>query len=97
MSSNIAEIMGHKVDVKKLNNPALRRVIREREDCIEFMFGYDDHEEHNEEYKDYSDHKEKYKEWNEYKKHKEYKDCGWDYATYDDKEYSDYIIMSGVL
>lgn len=69
MSGNIAEIMGHKVDIRKVSNRVLRRVIRERKD--EFMFLYGDHDEYNEEHKEYSDHREKYKE---HKEHREYVD-----------------------
>ncbi len=71
MSGDIGEIMGHKVDISKVSNRALRRVIRERAECNEFMFRYGDHDEYKEEHKEYDDHREKYKE---YKEHKEYVD-----------------------
>ncbi len=49
--------MGHKIDLGRLANPALLRVVRDRVE-YGFMFSYGDHEQYREkthrEYKEYS-------------------------------------------
>lgn len=73
----ILEIMGHKVDLDKIQNPLLRRIARERR----FKgVSYSDHREYTERHKDYSDHREHYNE------HREYFDSGYRvYSNYFDK------------
>ncbi len=39
----ILDIMGHRVDLDKIQKPALRKVIQQRIRYREFMFAYGDH------------------------------------------------------
>ena len=53
------QINGKEIDLDRIENPKLKRVIREREK--DFLFNYGDHEDHSEydaKYSVYKDHKE---------------------------------------
>lgn len=69
------QIMGHIVDLERVTNPILRRVIRERVECEKFAFHIEYREAtHTDE--------QKYREW------REYKDTHKDHTQYSD--HSDY-------
>jgi hypothetical protein len=81
----ILEIMGHKVNLDRIWNPTLRRVIRKRIRYDEFMFS--GHQQYNE---------NTYKDWKEYKEHKQYNEKP--YSNYGDKyrdDYHDYYFFAG--
>ncbi len=63
------KILGHSIGLDRIRNPSLRRVIKERMRCNEFMFNYGDHDEYRERfrYSDYSDHRERYSDWSEHR------------------------------
>lgn len=86
-----AEILGHRVELSRIKNPLLRRVLRHR--CgKDFLFGYGD-ADHTESikkgsprYKEaYSDHREygDHTDHTEKKKYDDYSDHG-EYREYDD-------------
>ena len=76
----VLEIMGHTIDLGLIENPALKRAIRQRIESNDFMFrGYGDHEQYKENKAPW---KEKYKEHKEnYPDHHEHRDyveaSGW--------------------
>ncbi len=61
----VLDIMGHRVDLSRITNPALQRSIRDRIRYGEFLFAYGDHDQYAEKYDAYSESR-KYKEWTEH-------------------------------
>jgi hypothetical protein len=67
--SDIVEFLGIEVDIKKISNPHLKRVVSEKSKSG-YRFGYNDHSESSgqqySDHRDYSDYREKYHEYSVY-------------------------------
>ncbi len=93
----VLEIMGHRVDLSRITNPALQRAIRDRIRHGEFLFAYGDthseshtdntrHDQYIERYEDYRDYDDrKYREHSEERYEDEYNDNYRDGEYYSDR------------
>ena len=71
-----AEILGHRVDLGRIENPLLRAVLRQRAGK-DFLFAYKDHTDHNQQHSDYSDHREYGDHTDHSDRHVDYKDTSY--------------------